>query len=125
MESNPYESPKAEPATPQSQTLTKTAVIAWEKLRLIFNAVLLGEGLLFGAPLMLMDPSLVAGAILFAICANVFFCLGPMLEMYLIAFRGVCLPTFGRNSLFGVGLGFSILIVAVLGVSTNLTAVPF
>lgn len=116
---NPYAAPVSELKVDDSPSAVKTAVIQWEKFRLIFNAVLLFEGLFFVGQLMLLEPALVIAAAAFGIAANVCFCLGPLIEMYTIAFRGEAFSKAARGALFAVGFGFSMLVVGALGIQAN------
>lgn len=101
-------------------------VVAWEKLRLIYNVVmLLIGGVLLGIALEYAESLQVAApkvppalvyitiALLFGTVANVCYCLGPYAELMLVALG---YPESGqrvRYFLFGVGLLFSILVMTV------------
>ena len=92
-------------------------VTAWERLRLLYNAVLAVPGLVvLGA--LVSDPHLgmdlvTAGlsGVAVAICANLCFLLGPLSELYL---RGILLKGRplgrGRWLIFGSGTLFSLLL---------------
>lgn len=94
------------------------AVKKWEKLRLLYNALLVPWTLLaivawrpngFGEPHFMAD--VIAGGLI----ANVSFCLGPVFEMYLVQLganvRGV------RTWLFAIGTAFTAL-AAVIAIMT-------
>lgn len=101
-------------------------VVAWEKLRLIYNVVmLLIGGVLLGVALdyvvstqvavPLAPPAviMITFAVLFGTVANVCYCLGPYTELMLVALG---YPESGnkvRYFLFGVGLLFSIIVMTV------------
>lgn len=92
----------------------------WEKLRLLYNAILLIPGVII---LFLIDqrnimPSgtSIPSALLFAICANIGFCLGPFTELYIrgIFFRDQ--PTPWLRALFFIGGAlFSFLFMIFVG----------
>lgn len=94
----------------------------WEKLRIIYNVVLLAEGLLclwylrylavksghlcvnvFGTRIWMM-------IIVFGVLANAFYCFGPLAEVFLIT---ISKRRFARakNFLFAAGLLFSMFII--------------
>lgn len=82
-------------------------VFAWEKLRIVFNIALLGTGVYFGGPpLVLCLPDVLEGAVL----ANLCFCAGPVLECYLCL---LLLPRqWVRWFVFAIGLVVAIALVA-------------
>ena len=83
----------------------------WELLRVLYNLILLIEGLALTS--MYMDRihpvAYVCGVIAFGLAANLCYCLGPLLEFYLAAF-GIRV---GRNRyvLFLAGTVFSMVVV--------------
>ena len=96
----------------------KAIWVAWEKLRILYNVVLLVEGLLWLVVLLMLanranHPEVnlqgpwISGAILcFGVAANVFYCLGPLIESGIFLVRGSSrLRT--RRILFFAGLLFS------------------
>jgi hypothetical protein len=85
----------------------------WEKLRLLYNAVLIPWSVL---NIMAFrpgggDPGLWEDVILGGLAANVCFCLGPVLETYL-AWLGAN-PRAARGWLFALGTAFTALAAAV------------
>jgi len=99
--------------------LTRGIVRAWERLRLIYNGVMVGPGILF-ATLFYHDNvwwgggyasaatalliQIGVGIVLFALGANICFCLGPYAESVIVALG---YPVTGRKLrpfLFGMGL---------------------
>jgi hypothetical protein len=95
----------------ESRLQLRTIVHQWERLRFIYNAVLLIEGLLLTADLMAVAGATVywANVLVFGAIANAFYCLGPLVDVYLLAY-GVKLLN-GRYLLFGIGLLFSMAVV--------------
>lgn len=75
----------------------------WEGLRIVYNVILLIEGLLLPSPCIGF-----LGIFIFGLFANICYCLGPFTEFYLLAFGF----QFGnlRYALFTVGLLFSMLV---------------
>jgi hypothetical protein len=120
---NPYAAPDSELTVDSSVSAVKTAVIEWEKYRLIYNVVLLVLGLLFSAELLFAVPMMIIGVVIFGIGANVAYCLGPLVEMYSIAIRGEAFSRAARGTLFGVGLGFSVLVVLGIGLQIHLISI--
>ncbi|MDA0767036.1 MAG: hypothetical protein O3A87_05310 [Verrucomicrobia bacterium] len=99
--------------------LTRGIVRSWEKLRLIYNGVMVGPSILF-ATLFYHDNvwwtdghssaatalliQIGVGIVLFALGANICFCLGPYVELVIVALG---YPVTGRKLrpvLFGMGL---------------------
>lgn len=107
-------------------TLAREIVVGWERLRVIYNVVmfLVGGSLLWivlqsdaatEATAGLAPPIVVylTAALLFGIGANVCYCVGPYLELMLVALG---YPESGkrvRYFLFGIGLLFSVLVMLV------------
>lgn len=89
--------------------MLREIVLAWEKLRLLYNALLAVPGLsivhLSVTRTGLSLPDGAIGALFVGICANIAFLLGPAAEIYL---RGLLREggAFGRGRLliFGAGL---------------------
>lgn len=115
----------------EGRRLLRSIVLPWEKLRLLYNGILLVPGLAIcagvyresawrltdgfpGAALELIEIGL--GAALFGLVANVCFCLGPYAECVIAALG---YPLTGRRIrpfLFGCGLLLSFLpLVSLLG----------
>ena len=123
MNENPYAPPVAgsEPDDLQRPAL-REIVLAWEKLRIWYNAVLLVPGLGViagwlnqGAPLLIA----VVMAVMVAVGANFCFLLGPVAELYLRGlFRDGRPLGRGRLLIFGAGLVVSlgVFVVALAGV---------
>lgn len=117
IDQNPYAPPQTSDAVPASasdRNDVRIVVVAWERLRLVYNGVLFVLGMVVmvlwgseGAVLIL------PGAVLVAIGANLCFFAGPLVELYAMALkrRG----PWGRGArllLFSSGLGFSALLFA-------------
>ena len=85
----------------------------WEKLRLRYNAILIPWTVLmvvmFGR--MVADSEILFDVVVGGVIANVFFCLGPVLETYLVWFGAS--PQGARHWLFGLGTAFTGLAAAV------------
>ena len=102
---------------------------SWEKLRLLYNGVLLLPGIALlwrilhlqaermaqnppGMGFPIMDPvTLFISALLFGICANVCFCLGPYSEFIVIALGFSLTARKIRVLLFSLGLMISLGII--------------
>jgi len=120
---NPYAPPVAgsEPDDLQRPAL-REIVLAWEKLRLWYNAVLLVPGLGVIAGWLNQGASLliaVVMAVMVAVGANFCFLLGPVAELYLRGlFRDGRPLGRGRLLIFGAGLVVSlgVFVVALAGV---------
>ena len=93
------------------------ACLAWERLRLVYNLVLLVVGL--ACSWRLRDTHLFllggywGGVVLFGTIANVFYCLGPLLETYACALCGREMDR-QRYLLFAAGLFLSMRVVVIL-----------
>ena len=93
------------------------AIKKWEKLRLLYNALLIPWTLLtimIWQPNGVGDPHFMADVIAGGLIANISFCLGPVLEMYLV-YLGANTSA-ARIVLFGVGTAFTALaaLIAIL-----------
>ncbi|MGJ8672520.1 hypothetical protein [Rubritalea sp.] len=124
MESNPYISPttKAIKAFVSSDGVESTArlrdiVLKWEKLRVIYNLVLLLPGLgvtLYAANKWGSSMSeMLSSVIPFAIMANLCFFLGPLSELYIAAIWQINDSRMIRRWSFGLGLVGSLLIIMI------------
>ncbi len=103
------------------------AWLGWEKMRIYYNAVLLVEGLVGLSYLRHLGEKAghhcpnVFGShvwvviIIFAVLANVFYCLGPLAEISLVSLR-IRWTLRARYLLFTAGLLFSILIILGLAI---------
>ncbi|MEM1083441.1 MAG: hypothetical protein AAGI48_04920 [Verrucomicrobiota bacterium] len=111
MPENPYEPPRdtGKGGGLLELPALREVVVGWEKLRLLYNVILLIPGIGILA-LMIKRQDLplgaaVAGAIFMGIGANLAFMLGPIVEIY---FRGLFRngQTIGRGRwlIFGAGL---------------------
>lgn len=79
----------------------------WERLRLVYNAILVPWTVLLILVLPGGGTGNPADVLVGAVAANVCFCLGPVLETYLVGF-GANAPT-ARGWLFALGTGFTAL----------------
>ncbi|MEC9054831.1 MAG: hypothetical protein VX633_05965, partial [Verrucomicrobiota bacterium] len=117
-----------------------------EKLRLLYNGVLLFPGIALlwrilhlqgemmsqkppGVGFVIMDPvDLVVRAVLFGICANICFCLGPYTEFIITALGFPLSARRIRYFLFGLGLMVSLggimLVWFLLELSSRFPAPP-
>ena len=114
MDNDPYAPPASieDPAADQKPAL-REIVLAWEKLRLIYNGLLAIPGALVlvmfiqkgGMPV----PAAVISAAFVALGANACFFLGPLAELYLRGLfrRGEPIGR-GRWLIFGAGVVFSL-----------------
>ena len=107
-------------------------VKSWEKLRLLYNGALLFPGTVLlwrilhlqaermaqnppGMEFPIMDPvTLFISALLFGICANVCFCLGPYSEFIVIALGFSLTARKIRVLLFSLGLMMSLGIIMLV-----------
>ncbi len=116
---NPYSSPINQPSSlaPQQQEF-KQVVIAWEKLRLLYNVVMLLVGII--ALFILINyyrestNMVLFQALCFAFVANLCFFAGPVCELYLRAFRNISNAQSLRWILFIVGTVISLVPAAVM-----------
>ncbi len=117
---NPYAPPAAPPPTGDRATLGEL-VFGWEKLRLIYNGILLLPGtcvlILWITRQHLPIPAAIAGGIITAIGANIAFLLGPLAELYLrgLLRNGAPLGK-GRLLIFCAGLVVSAGVFVVSGI---------
>lgn len=117
IEPNPYAPPSAPPVPSDHATLGEL-VRAWEKLRLIYNGIMIVPGLgvlaLWTTRQKLPIPAAIVGGIFFGICANAAFMLGPLAELYLRGlFRNGASLGRGRLLIFGAGLVVSVGVMLV------------
>jgi len=94
----------------------KRAIVSWEKLRLIYNVVLLLEGLFVSwCVWSIFESSLqyVWAVVVFGLTANAFYCMGPLVEVYASVIYGRRLGRY-RYLLFAAGLLFSMIVIAYL-----------
>ncbi len=111
---------------------------SWEKLRLLYNGILLGPGIALlwrilhvqgemmaenppGMGFVIMHPvDLFVRATLFGVCANICYCLGPYSEF---AITALGFPVTGRRIryfLFGLGLLISLGVIMLVWVTLEL-----
>lgn len=86
-QTNPYATPRETGSTdPASTSALGELVKGWEKLRLIYNGILLFPGIMVVAAAVKGGELQIPGAIAFALvsgfCANLAFCAGPLAELY-------------------------------------------
>ena len=123
-EPNPYAPPESgDSAEAPTSPGFKELVVGWEKLRLIYNGLLLIPGIVVlilyartGMPL----PAVLIFSALFALAANIAFLLGPLTELYFTAlfFHGTSKKP-ARRLIFSAGLLVSfgvILLAAVIAI---------
>ncbi len=80
IESNPYASP-SNTATDVASADFRDLFLSWERLRIVFNGVLVALTLLCGMA-SLADPKFWWTAMLGGFVTNVCFCVGPILDGY-------------------------------------------
>lgn len=82
----PYAAPRSQVVPPDSphraSADARSVFLAWERLRVVYNAVLVIETLVLALPL-LTDQGFLVIAVEGAIAANLAFCAGPVAEGYL------------------------------------------
>lgn len=107
---NPYAPPRsAVEAAAEDRAALREIVIAWERLRIVYNLLLLLPGLGIAALWIARTGTPVAaaafGSALVAVGANLAFFLGPAAEVYLrgMFFRGQSIGR-GRLLIFSAGL---------------------
>jgi hypothetical protein len=119
---NPY-TPPSSPAIPadDQRPALREIVLAWEKLRLLYNGLLVVPGLLvLNAMISQLGMALieaVLSAVFVAVCANLCYLLGPVTELYLRGlFRQGQPLGRGRWLIFGSGtlLSFFLFILTYL-----------
>lgn len=120
IEPNLYTPPSAPPVANDHATLGEL-VRGWEKLRLIYNGIMILPGcgvlVLWITRQQLPVPVAIGGGILFGIGANIAFMLGPLAELYLRGlFRNGASLGKGRLLVFGAGLVVSAGVVLVFGI---------
>lgn len=105
---NPYSTPISQPSNLSShQSEFKHVVVAWEKMRLLYNVILLLVGII--ALFILINyyrestNMVLLQSLAFALAANLCFFAGPVCELYLRAFRHVSNAQSLRWILFTVG----------------------
>lgn len=118
---NPYRSPVEQ--DPSTGFNSAHAIIgAWEQLRLLFNVILGGLGLVVLAASLIAQPmqilEMLVGAVGFGVFANICFCAGPGVELYLCYLRkknevpGVRIPLFVLGTLVSlVPIGWAALML--------------
>lgn len=98
---------------------------SWFRLGLLYNAILLMEGLACSwdiMPWLNSNLALVGGywgfVFLFGLVANVFYCLGPLIEGYVLVFLKRPLAR-ARLALWSAGLLFSMLVVFLIAMGVR------
>lgn len=116
---NPYSTPASQPTSLSTQQREfKHVVIAWEKLRLLYNVILLLAGII--ALFILINyyrestNMVLLESLAFALLANLCFFAGPVCELYLRAFRHVSNAQSLRWILFTVGTIVSLVPAAIM-----------
>lgn len=122
---NPYSTPSTPQQTPQHQQPEfKKLVIAWEKLRILYNGIMLLSGIITLSVLIHSYReeafNIITLAFGFAIIANLCFFAGPVCEVYLRAFRNVSNEHSLRWTLLTLGCLVSLLPAIALFISPQL-----
>ena len=118
-EPNPY-APPISPAVAEDRAAFGELVRGWEKLRLIYNGIMILPGIgvlvLWITRQNLPVPVAIIGGILVGSGANIAFMLGPLAELYLRGiFRNGASLGRGRLLVFGAGLVVSTGVVLIFG----------
>lgn len=118
-EPNPY-APPTVPTVAEDRAALGELVRGWEKLRLIYNGIMILPGIgvlvLWITRQNLPVPVAVVGGILVGLGANVAFMLGPLAELYLRGlFRNGASLGKGRLLVFGAGLVVSAGVMLISG----------
>ncbi len=135
MTLNPFDSPRTEEepqVTPADEANRErflkigVAIVAWEKLRWMFNALVAGEGISGlalgsdGTTIQLHNlPDMAVGMTVFGIAANFAYLVGPLIEGYTIWFFGSSANL--RPIVWSVGTLLSVLFTFALTYSIGLT----
>lgn len=102
----------------ETRQYIKAIWLAWEKLRVVYNLVLLFWGLMWLVLLLqlanrvnhpegnLQGPMIWEMILFFGVAGNIFYCLGPVIESGIFLVRGPSRP-WTRRILFSAGLLFS------------------
>ncbi len=111
MSTDPYAPPRSDSRGEVllNKSALKEVVIGWEKMRLLYNGLLLIPGLIIEAIMVTKQGMPVAagvvGAIMIGLGANLAYFLGPLAELYFRAlFRNGEPIGQGRKLIFGAGL---------------------
>ena len=123
---NPYTPPFA-PSVANDHSMLGELVRGWEKLRLIYNGILILPGIgvivLWITRHSLPIPVAVIAGIAVGIGANVAFMLGPLAELYLRGlFRNGASLGRGRVLIFGAGVVVSAGVILIPGITGFLLA---
>lgn len=122
-DSNPYAAPSApaRPSTDRPGAVGLELFLRWEKLRVLYNAILGVETLVLLGTIRPSvkggTPALLEWLAVLCFAANVCYCVGPVLDGYahLIGLRGRSVT----GVLFGLGTSFSILLALAAIVSMS------
>ncbi len=115
---NPYSSPlhdqqTDEPADQQLGRIARTTFLAWEKLRILYNVVLVFLTLVAAAK-SVWTLSLLTMAVAGAVFANLCYFAGPIIETYVtwLGYRGKQLRVwlFISGTLFACGLAYAVVV---------------
>jgi len=114
---DPYEPPSSSQKT-AGQVLdskVRSTLQEWNKLRIIYNVILLVVGILAGGPILLAGSGVLIMVLFYAVMANICFCAGPFIDIYYLVFSETQTSLL-RNTLFTLGLLLSILITLGFGI---------
>lgn len=100
----------------------REVIFGWEKLRILFNVLQLALGLLLSWGL----PEAFGGihvyafwVMIYGITVNVFYCLGPLAEIYLVTLAPARLP-FTRMFAFVAGTAFALAVTSFLAIKMQI-----
>mgnify|MGYP003546100880 CR=1 FL=1 len=95
-----------------------SCIIKWEKLRILYNAILFVTGFVSCVYSLnkttgkFLPPQILFDVIVYGFISNIFYCLGPLISIYLLAFsRGKIDITW---PLFSIGMLFSFILTGVI-----------
>lgn len=114
-----YAPPMAESLPVMARHEVRAVIVAWERLRIIYNVVLLvaGVGAISLWEFLGMVPVLL-GVVGVGIGANACFFAGPLAELYSMGIRrSGPWKSSGRWLVFGGGLGFSLCLFALISMA--------
>lgn len=124
MSIDPYAPPGSDSGgeVPLDKSALREVVTGWEKLRLVYNLILLIPGIVIESIMVMRQGMPLAagifGAVVIAVGANLAFFLGPLTELYFRALfrKGESIGR-GRQLIFGAGLVVSagVFLLALIG----------
>lgn len=128
-ELNPY-APPAAPLDLIDRAALCELVRAWEKLRLLYNGILLLPGIsilvVWNISQHTQQPVAILSGLFVGFCANIAFFLGPLTEIYLRGFFRYGAPLGKeRLAIFGAGMVVSAGVLLMFGLMPEYSLNPF